>query len=102
MGQFTIESMTGGTSFDISEFNLRLSDDFNIAHFQAEGGRYALYAKRFLLVDIVEPQSVASIVSVSIKANIQNGITSGQFYQNPVMKYLLTLLEMEVLYRIGS
>ena len=97
MGQFTIESMTGGTSFDISGFNLRLSDDFNIAHFQAQGGQYALYAKRFLLVDIVEPHSEAGIASATIKDNIQNGITSGMFYQNAIMKHLVTLSEMELL-----
>lgn len=97
MAQFTIESMTGGASFDISEFSLRLSDDFNIAHFQAQGGQYALYAKKFILVDTVEPQSPAGIVSTAIKDNIQNGITSGMFYQNAVMKHLVTLSEIELL-----
>lgn len=97
MGQFTIESMSGGSSFELSEFNLKLDDDFNVASLQAQGGQYALYAKKFLLVDIVEPLSPAGMVSASIKKNIQKGIGTGAFYQNAVMKYLLTLSEMELL-----
>ena len=74
MGQFTIESMSGGSSFELSEFNLKLDDDFNVASLQAQGGQYALYAKKFLLVDIVEPLSPAGMVSASIKKNIQKGL----------------------------
>ena len=97
MGQFTIETMSGNSAFDMSEFNLKLDDDYNIASLQAQGGFYALHAKRFLLVDLVEPQSPAGIVSASKKANIQNGIDTKTFYQNAVMKHLLTLSEMDLL-----
>lgn len=97
MGQFTIESMSGGLSFDLSEFNLKLDDDVYVASLQAQGGHYALYAKKFILVDIVEPLSSAGMVSASIKENVQKGISTGTFYQNAIMKHLLTLSEMELL-----
>lgn len=97
MVQFTVESMSGGSSFDLSDFNLKLDDDYDIAALQAQGGFYALFAKKFLLVDTVEPQSAAGMVSTSVKENILKGVSTGAFVKNAAMKHLLTLSEMDLL-----
>ena len=36
MVQFTVESMSGGSSFDLSDFNLKLDDYYDIAALQAQ------------------------------------------------------------------
>lgn len=97
MGQFTIESISTESAFDMSEYGLQLDDDINIATLQSQGGYYALYAKKFILIDIVEPLSAAGIVSADIKQRIQFGIITGAFSKNRVMKYLIDVSEIEIL-----
>lgn len=98
MGQFTIESMLNDKeSFSMSDYELKLADDWNIANFKNLGGTYALFSKQFILADIVEPDSPAGMASAAIKDNISKGIETQSFINNEVMKHLISLKDLSII-----
>ena len=97
MGEFVVESMSDISSMRLSSWGLTSSDDFNIAHFQEQVGRFLLHSKKFLLCDIVDPDSMEGKVASTIKYSIYEGIRNNTFAKNNCMKHFLTLQELSYL-----
>lgn len=97
MGDFVIDSMSDISSEGISSFGIQPSDDFNIAQLQDQVGAFLLHSKKFLLCDLVAPESMEGKVSSMIKHSIYEGICNNSFENNNCMKHLLKLSEMSYL-----
>lgn len=97
--QFVVESMSGGSSFDISEYGIviDLDNDINVFSIQLQAGQFALMSKKFILADLAEPNSLAGLVSSAIKQSISDGIQSGKFKKNQCMKHFLELKQLDYL-----
>lgn len=93
--QFVVESMSGGYSFDISEYDIIRDDDNEIYAIQQQAGRYALMSKEFILTALIEPSSLAATVSSAIERNISESIQNGKFKNNQCMKHFLELKELD-------
>ena len=95
--QFVVESMSGGSSFDISEYNVVLDDDTNVCSIQQQAGQFAFMSKQFILTDLADPNSLAGLVSSTIKQSISDGIQCGKFKKNQCMKHFLELKQLDYL-----
>ena len=95
--QFVVESMSGGSSFNISEYDIVYDDDINVYSMQQQAGQFALMSKQFILTDFAEPNSLAGLVSSAIKQSINDGIQSGKFKNNRCMKHFLELKQLDYL-----
>lgn len=94
MAQYSIESMTG----HMDSFQVKLSDDFNIAGLQEQAASYCFQSKGFLCSYYAAPFAPASIFAKMMKDHMSNYKKDSSNRNNPAMK-LLYETDIETLYR---